>query len=935
MKRFIPAIMFLLFLFTQVQAQHICEEVTMDNTTYRHIENMWVPVQLLDTYYPCYQGDTNDIESWNRHMLKVRAYFKETGLFPAMPMYGDYFENLESWQESVQAWFEQYEFYPQPVYTLNNQRDAEMFTRWKEQWLLRFPDRAQTILSEEAMKLLNKSVPLADSADCEISSPPIGLKAIGADECSGAVSLTVGATCTYSGDYTNASATKSTGMTDAGCYFTSGTAKDIWFTFTMPASGSATVQTQAGAAPAMSDGSIGYYTGTCGSLTYKSCDDDSGPGSMPQITINEPAGTTIYLRYWGYSSSTGNTQFCVVDACPGFSAPSGVTATLSPTTGSSSTNVTFTATGVTGGSCSGSWEYQFETVAGVVKQAWSTTTSYTMNSVTRDTAMVVKVRCSSCPSATVSSSWLVFDYLTPSANDACASAIPLTVQSYCSGTGKYSKKDETDDAGVPAPGCGGYSGGDIWFTATIPASGNLNIDTDTIPNAASTVIGGNHLTDLGMAVYSGTCGSLSLLSCDDDNSNNGANPKIALSGLTPGSTVYIRVWDKNNDQEGTFVICATDGPAIDPGQNCLQAYTICNDATVGGNSEGMGVNELNATNKGCFTSGTEHQSTWYAFSPSTAGTIGFVLTPANGTDDYDFAIWGPFPAGSTLATVCPPNVAPLRCSWFNGLGTTNCYAGDCNNTGMVAGETETSDDANGVPAGTYKGCVAPITVAAGDVGKVYIMLIDNWSATTSPYSFDWTLGSGCTLSCMTLPVIAGNVQAVCSEKGVIFQWTTYSENNNDHFTIYRLNDANNKEVIAQVHGAGNSNIPLDYAIEVPTGKSLNEAFQLTQTDFNGNETPIGFMNSNCTDKNNFSIENAYCDFSTESIHVVFTADEIGRYTAELISLSGNVLQRHDLFVSTKGESRFCFEKNQSDERIYIVRISSSENKSVSTKVNCF
>jgi|GEM_PF-2149495 len=935
MKRFIPAILFLFVVFAQVQAQRICEEVTLEKTTYRHIENSWVPVQFLDNNYPCYQGDTHDVENWNRYMLKVRAYFKETGLFPAMPMYGDYFENLKNWQESVQAWFEQYDFYPQPVYTLNNQRDTEMFTRWKEQWLLHYPVRAQAILSEDSMNLLITSGPLSDAADCELSTPLFGIKANGADECSGAVSLTVGATCTYSGDYTNLSATKSTGMTDPGCLFTSGTAKDIWFTFSMPSSGSATVQTQAGTAPAMSDGSIGYYTGNCGSLVYKACDDDSGPGSMPQITINEPAGTTIYLRYWGYSSSTGNSQFCVMDACPGFTSPSGVTATLSPTSGSSSTNVTFTATGVTGGSCSGNWEYQFETIAGIVKQAWSTTASYTMNGVARDTAMIVKARCSSCPTATVSSSWMVFDYLTPSANDACASAIPLTVSTYCSGTTKYSKKDETNDVGVPAPGCGGYTGGDVWFTTTIPVSGNLNIDTDSFPNAAPTIIGGNHLTDLGMAVYSGSCGALTLLSCDDDNSNNGANPKIALNGLTPGSTVYIRVWDKNNDQEGTFTICATDGPAVDPGQNCLQAYTICNDATVGGNSEGEGIEELTASNHGCFQFGGEHQSTWYAFSPASTGTIGFVLTPTNGTDDYDFAIWGPFASGSTLSTICPPTANPIRCSWFNGVGTFNCYAGDCNNTGMVAGETETSDDADGLPTGTYKGCVAPITVAAGDVGSVYIMLIDNWSATTSPYTFDWVLGGGCALDCAVLPVIAGGFTATCTDPGTLFSWTTYSETNNDHFTIYRLNEANNREMIAIVQGAGNSNTTLDYAIEIPTDKSLNESYQLTQTDFNGKETPIEYTSSHCSETTLFSIDQAYCDKSTGMVHVVFTTDEIGRYTAELISLSGIILERDDLFISAKGESHYCFEKNQSNEIVYIVRISSSEEKSISTKVTCF
>lgn len=934
MKRFI-IFLAVLMLADFAHAQHSCEDISVSGVKYRHIENYWVPVKYLDDYYPCYEGDTNDIQAWNQYMLQARAYFKVLGLFPAMPVYGDYFENLETWQQEVDAWFLKNKYYPQPVYTLNNQRDAEMFTRWKDQWVLHFPDKAKEILSEDSMNLLVESIPLVDPADCDTQSPPLGDKAAGADECSGAVSLTVGSTCSYTGDYTNASATKSTGMTNPGCSFTTGTAKDIWFTFTMPSSGSVTVQTKSGSAPAMTDGSIGYYTGTCGTLTYKNCNDDFSPSTMPQITISEPAGTTIYLRYWGYNSSTGNSQFCVVDACPGFSLPTGVSATLSPTSASSSTNVTFTCTGVTGGSCSGSWQYQFETVAGVVKQAWSSTMSYTMSGVNRDTAMVVKVRCSDCTSSSASSSWLVFDYLTPSSNDACANAIPLSVSTYCSGTGKYNKKDETDDAGVPAPGCGGYTGGDVWFTATVPASGNLNIDTDTIPNAASTVIGGNHLTDLGMAAYSGTCGALTLLSCDDDNSNNGANPKIVLTGLTPGSTIYIRVWDKNNDQEGTFVICATDGPAIDPGQNCTESYTICNDATVAGNSEGFGVNELNATNKGCFETGSEHQSTWYAFSPASTGTIGFVLTPANGTDDYDFAIWGPYPAGSTLSTMCPPNASPLRCSWYNGLGTTNCYAGDCNNTGMVAGESETSDDVWGSPIGTYKGCVAPITVTAGEVGMVYIMLIDNWSATTSPYSFDWTLGGGCTLDCAVLPVIAGGMKATCNYSSILVSWTTYSETNNDHFTLYRISDDGTKEVATTVSGAGNSNSTLDYSVTIPVFTPSDAVFQLTQTDFDGKETTLGFINADCRNEKKFSIEQVYCDNNQGSINVVFNADKAGQYKAELISSTGSILQSHLIIAPVPGINTYQFSDPDFSNGMYFIKITSSGNESVSAKVNCF
>lgn len=138
--------------------------------------------------------------------------------------------------------------------------------------------------------------------------------------------------------------------------------------------------------------------------------------------------------------------------------------------------------------------------------------------------------------------------LSSPANDECADAITLTVGTSCSYT-EYTNENATHSAGVPEPGCANYLGGDVWFKVTVPASGHLIIDTDE-----------GVITDGGMAIYSGSCGSLTLIECDDDDSPNGLMPKIDISGLTAGSTIYIRVWEYGNNNNGTFSICAYDPP---------------------------------------------------------------------------------------------------------------------------------------------------------------------------------------------------------------------------------------------------------------------------------------------------------------------------------------------------------------------------------------
>ncbi|MFM2359372.1 MAG: hypothetical protein RLY16_1365, partial [Bacteroidota bacterium] len=157
-------------------------------------------------------------------------------------------------------------------------------------------------------------------------------------------------------------------------------------------------------------------------------------------------------------------------------------------------------------------------------------------------------------------------------NDDPCNAIPITPASSCTYT-TYSNAGATGTTGVPAPGCASYSGGDVWFQVTVPAGGALTFDTET-----------GAITDGGMAIYSGaSCNALTLISCDDDNSSNGFMPMIVATGLTVGSTVWVRVWEYGNDNNGTFGLCVT-APTPPPscsgnaaaGNTCATATPVCN-----------------------------------------------------------------------------------------------------------------------------------------------------------------------------------------------------------------------------------------------------------------------------------------------------------------------------------------------------------------------
>ena len=140
-------------------------------------------------------------------------------------------------------------------------------------------------------------------------------------------------------------------------------------------------------------------------------------------------------------------------------------------------------------------------------------------------------------------------------NDDCAGAIDVPIQygTQCVSQTSADNTAATDSPNVPAPGCAQYMGQDLWFKVTVPASGELTVQT-LPPTASSDVV------DTGMAIYSGTCSNLTLVDCDDDSSPNGAYSLLEFTGSTartPGEVLYIRVWDYNGGQNGLIAVCAT------------------------------------------------------------------------------------------------------------------------------------------------------------------------------------------------------------------------------------------------------------------------------------------------------------------------------------------------------------------------------------------
>lgn len=207
----------------------------------------------------------------------------------------------------------------------------------------------------------------------------------------------------------------------------------------------------------------------------------------------------------------------------------------------------------------------------------------------------------------------------PPVNDEPCNAIVLGVNSTCSFT-TYTNESATASASVAAPGCGGYSGGDVWFRLVVPASGSILVDTNT-----------GVMTDSGMAMYQGACGALNFLECDDDDSNNGAMSSITRTGLTPGANIYIRIWEFGNNNNGTFDICVTEPPPPPTNTDCASATDInCGQSIF---TTTNGVTGSAAHGSGCNMS---DYGVWFHFVGD--GSIATINVTPNGSYDTEIAV---------------------------------------------------------------------------------------------------------------------------------------------------------------------------------------------------------------------------------------------------------------------------------------------------------
>lgn len=155
-------------------------------------------------------------------------------------------------------------------------------------------------------------------------------------------------------------------------------------------------------------------------------------------------------------------------------------------------------------------------------------------------------------------------------NDECTGASSIQCNTTVLADTRFGTMQTNDPNALPCFNAFGH--GSLWYSFT-PVGTTATVFTDFL--AADPGERGQSLDTL-LEVYSGACGSLTQVACNDDISPTNRLSRVELTGLTAGQTYRVRVAAKTPIDMARYELTVECGPAT-PGDECAGALPIsCN-----------------------------------------------------------------------------------------------------------------------------------------------------------------------------------------------------------------------------------------------------------------------------------------------------------------------------------------------------------------------
>jgi len=441
---------------------------------------------------------------------------------------------------------------------------------------------------------------------------------------------------------------------------------------------------------------------------------------------------------------------------------------------------------------------------------------------------------------------------------------------------------------IPAPGCASFSGTstDVWFSATVPASGNLFIQTE------NTGVGSPALANGGLAAYSGSaCGALTLIGCADStlNGQNGINnPALYVSGQTPGSTIFIRVWNKNATAKGFFKICVSD---LGPCGN-LQNNDFCSNPAI------------MTTSAGSFSSTTTAAGT-YSYTSDIPGDVGNVAACSNGFSQnswYSFVATATSHSFNFNITGCAGGMAVQAFS----VATQN---GCCKRFTSIASCLGNSVTPNLGATGAQT-----LTLNSLTIGSQYYIMVES---ANSPQVCTYTVSGWAATGVLPIDLISFYGE---SKDGVNYiQWITSAEKNIDSYILESSPDGITFQKVSQVQAVHNSNITQQHYKTYDSHPFKELTYYRLRQLKSGGFSELSHIISVLGPDFYETIHNLYPNPTNSDLNFDFFSKANNFLKIELLGYAGDILYETK-HVLEEGNNTFVVPMNTLSKGVYILKV---------------
>lgn len=168
-----------------------------------------------------------------------------------------------------------------------------------------------------------------------------------------------------------------------------------------------------------------------------------------------------------------------------------------------------------------------------------------------------------------------------------------------------------------------------------------------------------------------------------------------------------------------------------------------------------------------------------------------------------------------------------------------------------------------------------------------------------------------------LPIELINFESKCQDNQTVLTWSTATETNNSHFTIWKSNDGVSYRSIGNIQGAGFSSQIRNYSFVDAEANTATVYYKLQQTDFNGHSEEFGpIVGETCG--NGGDVVYAFGDGS--DLFVQFQLMFAGEYVVEVYDAAGRLIGSEQV-NSPEGFSTTKLNTQGWSSGVYLIRVS--------------